>query len=743
MNVLRSTCAAYLTIACMALTACSGGGKDPGAATPGAAASLVADAGPDQSASVGSFVRLNGVKSINSRGAGLTYAWNLKLPPGSQAVLSNPNVVDPTFTVDVGGTYEATLIVSDGSLVSAPDMVLILANGTPAANPGLNMNAFVNRPIVLDGSGSNDAEDDPLRFQWSITSKPERSISQLFDANTVAPSFTPDLPGDYSFQLIVNDGKTSSPPATVSIAASIKPPPTVDVGVPNPFQKFVPLNTETISLNGSASHTNPPGESLTYLWTIQPQGNAPPVSLNLTTPSTATFSPQLNTAGSYVATLMVTEPDHPDSTKNTATQSLTITIGPLARVDIYRESVAAANLLSSCTLSPCAPVSVELGKKVQFDGSGSSVPPLTYQWTISNFDGGATATPSFTPDTLGEHPVVLTVIDGGRNIDTKSVTLKAVQGPSIGAISVTQNGGDVNSVLPGTTALLTTTVSGTTSPDCTWTLDPPIANVTITPGGCNAGNGGVTADIRATVSGTYQAKLTVGDNNNPAFDPAERPVTFIANQAPTVALSAPTSLPNTEAPNTTKNECLSVELTATATSTDNYPDQGYSWEWSGIPGGASFTTPATNQSKARFTVKDTGGYTVKATATETGAPSNLASNFATRTVSFTSAAAGHTLYDTGIPNVTTGACRECHKAGTHDTTVGDPFRSVLATKTLVGKSSETIRAKLNSSTHYGKLFKPDGTRQDPAPTGTIDDTQATNLAAFLATVECLNPGSSH
>lgn len=743
MNVLRVTSRVLFALIFMGLSACSGGGGEPSATTPGPSASLVANAGPDQSVSVGSFVTLNGVNSINSRGTGLTYAWTLKPPPGSQAALSNSSIVNPTFTVDVGGIYEATLVVSDGSLASASDMVLVLANGTPAANPGLDMNAFVNRPVVLDGSGSKDTDGDPLKFQWSITSKPSRSISQLYDANTVAPTFTPDLPGDYSVQLIVNDSKTSSPPAKVSITASTKPPPTVDVGVPAPFQKFVRLNTETISLNGSASHTNPPGEPLAHLWTIQPQGNAPPVTLNLTTPSTATFSPKMDTAGTYVATLVVTEPNHPDSAKNTATQSVTITIGPLARLDIYKESVSAVNLLSSCTLSPCAPVSVQSGTIVQFDGSGSSVQPLTYQWTSpSNLNGGTTATPSFTPGSPGQYTVSLTVTDGGTNTDTKSVTLNAVEGPSIGIVRVTQDGQSVQSVRPSTTALLITTASGTTNPDCEWTFDPQNQNVTITPVTCTAGDGGITANIRATVSGTYMPKLTVSDRNNPGFTPAEIPVTFIANQSPTVTLSVPTSIPNTEAPNTTKTACLSVRLTATATSSDNYPNQGYSWDWSGISG-SSFTEPAINKSEASFTVKDTGGYTVTATATEVGAPANLASNSATRTLSFTNEAAGHTLYHTGITDVTTGACMACHQAGTHDTTVKDSFASALSTKTLVGQSATAILTKLNSAGHFGRLFNTDGTARSSPPTGSANQTQADNLAAFLATVECLNQDSGH
>ncbi len=87
----------------------------------------VADAGTDANVAVGSFVQLDGRGSYDPDGDPLNYAWTLSRPAGSAAMLSNPSSATPTFTVDVAGTYEATLVVDDGQLASAPDTVRVFA----------------------------------------------------------------------------------------------------------------------------------------------------------------------------------------------------------------------------------------------------------------------------------------------------------------------------------------------------------------------------------------------------------------------------------------------------------------------------------------------------------------------------------------------------------------------------------------------------------------------------------------
>ena len=97
----------------------------------------VANAGPNQSVSVGDTVTLDGSGSTDVDGDPLTYAWSFfSVPAGSTATLSDPTAVMPTFVADEAGTYTVQLIVNDGSEDSAPDTVTITATQPSSGGGG-------------------------------------------------------------------------------------------------------------------------------------------------------------------------------------------------------------------------------------------------------------------------------------------------------------------------------------------------------------------------------------------------------------------------------------------------------------------------------------------------------------------------------------------------------------------------------------------------------------------------------
>ncbi len=192
-----------------------------------------ADAGADQTARVGAQVQLDGSASSDPDGDSLAYRWSLTVPAGSQAALTAITAAATSFAVDKPGTYLAQLIVNDGTTDSAADTVVVsTTNSAPVAHAGTDRTVDPGETLELDGSASSDADGDPLGFTWSLTSIPPGSVTALTDPHGVHPAMTVDRSGTYVGQLIVNDGKVDSAPATVTITARDTTPPVPDTDPP-------------------------------------------------------------------------------------------------------------------------------------------------------------------------------------------------------------------------------------------------------------------------------------------------------------------------------------------------------------------------------------------------------------------------------------------------------------------------------------------------------------------------------
>lgn len=94
-------------------------------------------------------------------------------------------------------------------------------NQAPVASAGTNQTGEQSYDIILNGSASHDPDGDPLIYTWSFASKPNGSMATLSDTHAVKPTFSPDLPGNYILQLVVNDHFTDSLFSTVSIAVAL------------------------------------------------------------------------------------------------------------------------------------------------------------------------------------------------------------------------------------------------------------------------------------------------------------------------------------------------------------------------------------------------------------------------------------------------------------------------------------------------------------------------------------------
>lgn len=361
----------------------------------------VANAGPDTSGQVDTTVTLDGSGSSDVDGDGLTYQWTLlSRPSGSNATLSEPNSVTPSFTIDAFGDYVAQLIVHDGTVSSAPDTVTISTlNSPPVANAGADQSAHVTETVILDGSGSSDAEGNTLAYYWSLVSRPTGSTASLVDVTATTPRLTIDVPGSYVVQLVVNDGIASSAPDTVTIT-TLNSKPVAEAGT----DQSNTVGTE-IRLDGSLS-TDVDGDSLSYFWALTTKPESSATALSSSTQVTPSFTPDV--AGTYVAQLIVndgTVDSDPDTVTITVTEPDTT---PPLPADVGKITVSAPSGGSS-TISGAAG-SVEAGAQVQITNARTNQSVTV----TANADGSfTTQIGAQAGDTL---QIVVTDLAGNRSI---------------------------------------------------------------------------------------------------------------------------------------------------------------------------------------------------------------------------------------------------------------------------------------------------------------------------------------
>ncbi len=206
----------------------------------------VADAGEDQSVSVGQPVQLDASGSTDPDGDRISMHWS-----SDGIVFDDETSSNPTAQFPVGDTL-VTLTVDDGHGGLAYDRVnvTVVANRPPVADAGDNKTIEANitngAHVTLDGGRSSDPDGDSLDYAWSAP-------GVVFDnQNASTPTGTFPL-GTTTATLTVNDGRGGEASDTVQILVRDTQPPVLSVAA-TPHVLWPPnheLTDIVVSLNVS------------------------------------------------------------------------------------------------------------------------------------------------------------------------------------------------------------------------------------------------------------------------------------------------------------------------------------------------------------------------------------------------------------------------------------------------------------------------------------------------------------
>ena len=218
----------------------------PGVTVPISSIGLRANAGNGQ-------VTLNWNTPANNGGATII-RYEYRFAAAGENLSAWENVIAGTRRVTVGGLINGSEYVFEVRAVNAlgkgetetvsatPDIVAPppppppppppVANNFPTADAGPDQSGVWEGALVtLDGSGSSDPNDDPLRYRWNqLSGEPVVLSSQ----NVVNPSFTAPqgltVDAVLSFRLLVTDpsGGFDSDTVTITVEQGSSPPLTED-----------------------------------------------------------------------------------------------------------------------------------------------------------------------------------------------------------------------------------------------------------------------------------------------------------------------------------------------------------------------------------------------------------------------------------------------------------------------------------------------------------------------------------
>ena len=506
----------------------------------------VANAGADQNVSASfdgqATVVLDGSASEDPDDDPLQYRWTWNL----SGVSKTASGVHPSIQLPVG-QHVIQLVVTDGLTDSDPDFVEITVTSTggrPTAHAGPDQRVILATgaiaTVLLDGSGSQDPDSDPLQYIWTWIANGQ--AGQASNVNAII-----QLPlGQHTIQLVVYDGTHYSQADTVVI--NVSRPNEDPVANAGPDQT-VPSGggQANVTLDGSGSY-DPDGQVTSYTWTWTSSGQvrtATGISPSIVLPS-----------GQHSIKLVVSdgiESSQPDYVLITVLQS-------------NQAPVANAGPDQSVTLpSGSSQTSVTLNGSGSYDPDGT-ISQYFWTWTSGGQQKSATGGSPTILLPAGQYSVKLIVYDGEDYSQADTVLIAVTQ---TNRAPIANAGPDqTKTVTAGGQASVTLNGSGSSDPDGTisayywsWIVNGQSRTAT-----------GVTPTISLPV-GQYTIQLVVYDGQ--VYSQADTVViTVTQTNQPPIADAGPD-----QTKTVTAGGQASVTLNGSGSSDPDGTIANYYWSW--------------------------------------------------------------------------------------------------------------------------------------------------------------------
>jgi PKD repeat protein len=540
-------------------TACGGGGGGGGGGAPANQAPTAVFSATPTNGVAPLAVAFNAAASTDADGTINGYAWNF----GDGATGAGQTA---THAYSAGGTFTATLTVTDDDGATAVTSLTITVNQAPtaafSATPAAASSAAIlttgNAPLTVafDASASFDVDGTIETFEWIFGDGAGST------GRTTSHTYT-DV-GTYNVILNVtdDDGHTAGASQTITVTGGGAPAnqdPSAAFGA-TPTTGNAPL---AVAFDASVS-SDADGTITGYAWKF---GDG-------TTGTGRTANHTYATSGSFTATLTVT-----DDNGATIDTFLTITVNQAPTADF-----------SATPTTGNAPLIVSFDASASSDAAGTIE---AFEWLFGDDVSSTGQTTRHTYTNAGTYIVTLSVTesDGTKAGASQTITVTGGgstvnQAPSA-AFSATPTRGNAPMAVVFDAAV-SADADGTVS-DYAWVF------------GDGATGAGRTATHAYNAEGIFTATLTVTDDNG-ARDTALR--TIIVNQAPTAAFAA---TPASGSPP------LAVAFNAAASTDPDGTIRDYAWDFgdgtTDVGQTANHTYATSGTFTATLTVTDDGGVT--------------------------------------------------------------------------------------------------------------------------------------